>query len=59
MTIGELIEILELLDSDMTVYVSKDGICGDPVRGVDYVRKIRNDGPAHEKIVDDAFVMIH
>lgn len=59
MTIGELIEILEPLDSDMTVYVSKDGIYGDPVCGVDYVRKIRKDGPAHEKIVDDAFVVIH
>jgi hypothetical protein len=43
----------------MTVYVSKDGIRGDPVREIDYVRKIKKGGPAYEQIVDDSFVMIH
>lgn len=58
MTCGELIEILELFDSDTNVMVSMDGVACKDVIGADYVRNVRKNGPAHECIVENDFVAI-
>lgn len=58
MTVGELIEILGLFDSDQPVFISPDKIKCIPVHGADFVRKIRKSGEKNQNIEEDSFVSI-
>ena len=58
-TVGELIEILELFDSDQQVFISPDSIKCVPVHGADFVRKIRKSGDKNQNIEEDSFVSIN
>ena len=59
MTVGELIEILEMFDSDQEVMISEDGIKSRPVKGVDGVRKVRKTGEHNQNISEESFVSIN
>lgn len=58
-TVGELIEILKLYDSDQPVFISPDRIKCVPVHGADFVRKIRLSGDKDKKAEEDSFVSIN
>lgn len=53
-TVGELIEILELFDSDQPVYMSP---C-IPIQGADSIRKVRKSDDENQNIEEDSFVSI-
>lgn len=59
-TVGELIKILELFDSDQQVFISPDKIKCVPVHGADFVRKIRRSEEKNQNIIEEvSFVSIN
>ena len=59
LTVCELIEILELFDSDQPVYISQDRIKYVPVHEAGSVRRARKIGDKNQNIEEASFVFIN